>query len=71
VDQSSGEMQAEAQKPQNQKYNNNRPKHMNLPWLCLFYFFCLKRNGAERLPTLETDSLGAWGNQPAKRTHPL
>lgn len=30
VDQSSSNVQAEAQEPQNQKYSNNRPKHMNL-----------------------------------------
>jgi hypothetical protein len=30
VDQTSGHVQAEAQQPQNQKYRNNRPKHINL-----------------------------------------
>jgi len=31
VDQASADMQTETQKPQNQKNNKNRPKHINLP----------------------------------------
>jgi hypothetical protein len=30
VDQASADMQTETQKPQNQKNNKNRPKHVNL-----------------------------------------
>jgi phage-related protein len=32
VDQASADMQTETQKPQNQKNNKNRPKHVNLPF---------------------------------------
>jgi hypothetical protein len=31
VDQASADMQTETQKPQDQKNNKNRPKHINLP----------------------------------------
>jgi hypothetical protein len=32
VDQASTDMQTETKKPQNQKNNKNRPKHVNLPF---------------------------------------
>jgi hypothetical protein len=35
VDQASANMQTETQKPQNQKNNENRPKHIDLLWFGL------------------------------------
>jgi hypothetical protein len=43
----------------------------NLLCLSLFCFYPLNGNGAERLSAFETNALGSWRDQPAKRTHPL
>jgi hypothetical protein len=71
VNQPAGHVQAEAQQPENQKYNDNGPEHINLLVLFLSYFFSFKRNRAERLPALQANSLGAWRDQPAIRAHSL
>jgi hypothetical protein len=39
--------------------------------LSLFCLMPLKRNGAERLSALQAHPLGTWGDQPAKRAHPV
>jgi hypothetical protein len=71
VNQPTGYVQAEAQQPQNQKYSDQRPEHINLLFLPLFCFISLHGDSAERLPTFLANSLGPWSNQPAKRAHPL
>jgi hypothetical protein len=63
VNQTTGHVQAETQDPQNQQYPNNRPKHIDLLGSSfLFCIFRLRWNGAERLPALQTKSLGSRGD---------
>ena len=71
MDQTSGHVQAKAQQPKDQKYSHNRPKHISLLRLALFYFCPLEGDGTERLPALQTKSLGSRRDPPAEWTHSL
>jgi hypothetical protein len=71
VNQTPGNMQAEAQQPQNQQHSDNRPKRIDLLGLSLLRFPPLKGNVADRLPALQTNSLGPRSDQPAKWAYPL
>jgi hypothetical protein len=69
MDQAASYVEAETQKPQNQKHNENRPKHLYLLGsfvellilgsLTLICVSSRQLNSFERLPTLQTERLGS------------
>jgi len=69
-------VKAETQKPQNQKHNENRPKHVYLlrslsnRLSSLPRIFLPQLNSSERLPALQTKWLRSRSDEPTERAHP-